>query len=44
MTRIHVVKQSDGWRVAIENGRQTVVLDNVYEHEQDAIVEAASLL
>lgn len=44
MTSVHVIKQPDGWRVAIKNGRRTVVLDNIYDDEQTAIADAASLL
>lgn len=44
MTSVHVLKQPDGWRVAIKKGPQTVVLDNIYDDEQTAIMDAASLL
>jgi len=44
MTSVHVVKQPDGWRVAIKDGPKTMVLDNIYDDEQAAIVDAASLI
>lgn len=44
MTSVHVIKQPDGWRVAIKNGHETVVLDNLYDDEQSAIIDAASLI
>lgn len=44
MTSVHVIKQPDGWRVAIKNEGKTIVLDSIYEDEQAAIVDAASLL
>lgn len=44
MSSVHVIKQPDGWRVAIKNGTKTMVLDNLYDDEQTAIVDAASLL
>lgn len=44
MTSVHVIKQPDGWRVAIKSGPKTVFLNNIYDDEQTAIVDAASLL
>ena len=44
MSSVHVIKQPDGWRVAIKNGTKTMVLDDIYEDEQAAIIDAAALL
>jgi len=44
MIEVHTVKEPDGWRVAITDGKQTVVLSDIFEDEMDARKGAASIL
>jgi hypothetical protein len=44
MIEVKTVKEPDGWRVAIVDGKQTVVLDELYDDEADARMGAATML
>jgi hypothetical protein len=44
MTKIILHKEPDGWRSCIEQGDSLIVLDNVFETEEDAVLEARALL
>lgn len=40
MTKITLHKEPDGWRSCIEQDDKLVVLDNIFDSEEDAILEA----
>ena len=44
MIEVKTVKEPDGWRVAITDGNQTVVLDDLFEDEAEARINAATLI
>jgi hypothetical protein len=44
MIEVRTVKEPDGWRVAITDGRQTVVLEDIFEDELQARLSAASII
>ena len=44
MIEVKTIKEPDGWRVAITDGSQTVVLDDLFEDEVEARINAANLL
>jgi hypothetical protein len=44
MIEVKTVKEPDGWRVAIVDGKQTVVLGELYDDEADARMGAATML
>ena len=44
MIEVRTVKEPDGWRVAITDGHQTIVLDDLFDDEVDARLSAAHLL
>jgi hypothetical protein len=44
MIEVKTVCEPDGWRVAITDGHQTIVLEDLFEDEVDARLSAAQLL
>ncbi|MDB5160753.1 MAG: hypothetical protein JWO96_133 [Candidatus Saccharibacteria bacterium] len=44
MIEVRTVKEPDGWRVAITDGRQTIVLEDIFEDEVQARLSAANLI
>jgi hypothetical protein len=44
MIEVKTIKEPDGWRVAIVDGKQTVVLSELYDDEADARMGAATML
>jgi hypothetical protein len=44
MIEVRTVREPDGWRVAITDGSQTVVLDDLFEDEVEARINAATLI
>jgi hypothetical protein len=44
MIEVRTVKEPDGWRVAITDGRQMVVLEDVFDDEVAARLSAATLI
>lgn len=44
MTRITLHKEPDGWRSCIEQGEKLVVLDNIFDTEDEALLEARMIV
>ncbi|MEX1995237.1 MAG: hypothetical protein WD887_00465 [Candidatus Saccharimonadales bacterium] len=44
MTKITLHKEPDGWRSCIEQNDKIVVLDNIFDSQEDAITEARAVI